>query len=80
MHFNLESKTGEIIDKQWCPLIDHCGLIHERVREHWPLLHNILEERQSEEVFKNLKLGDGRLFDQPAYYPYSIKAVEVKEL
>lgn len=81
-HFkiSLESKKGETIDKQWWPLVDHQGLIYERVREHWPLLRDILEERQSEEVFKKLELGDGRLVDQPDYYPYSIKAVEVKEL
>jgi hypothetical protein len=80
-HFkiNLESKTGKIIDKQWWPLVDHFGLITERVREHWPLLRDILEERQSAEVFKKLELGDGQLIDQPDYYPYLVKAVEVKE-
>lgn len=81
-HFKirLEDKQGEQIGEQWWPLVDRHGLIAERVREHWPLLRDILEERQPEEAFKNLKLAGGRLVDQPDYYPYSIKAMEVKAL
>ncbi len=81
-HFkiNLESKKGEVLGQRWWPLIDYSGLIRERVREHWLLFRDILEERQSEEVFKNLKLGNGQLVDQPDYYPYLIKAVEDNDL
>ena len=77
-HFeiNIETKKGEVIGNEWWPLVDYNGLIRERLREHWPLLREILEERETPEAFKKLNLPGGRLVERPDYYPYPIKKID----
>lgn len=76
-HFeiHIENPAGQVLDKEWWPLIDYHGFNHERLREQWPLLQAILEGHESLDTFKTLPLPPGQLVEKPAYYPYPLKKV-----
>ena len=76
-HFeiNIETRSGKVIDKEKWPMVDYRSLIREHLREHWPLLQAILEDRKPIKTFQQLKLPVGRVLKKPTYYPYPIKKV-----
>ena len=44
-HFeiHIENPAGQVVDKEWWPLVDYRGLNRERLREHWLLCKAILD-------------------------------------
>ncbi|MBS0351236.1 MAG: hypothetical protein JSR33_08645, partial [Proteobacteria bacterium] len=75
-HFeiHIENPIGQVVDKEWWPLVDYRGLNRERLREHWPLCQAILDGEKPIQNLKELKLPSGKPVEKPDYYP-SIKKV-----
>ena len=76
-HFdiNIESKSGRVLGQQNWPLVSQKGLIREHLREHWPLLKDILDGKKTADDIKKLKLPVGSHIEKPSDYPHDIKKV-----
>ena len=76
-HFeiHIENPAGQVIEKEWWPLVDYRGLNRERLREHWPLCQAILDGEKPLQNLKDLNLPPGKPVAKPDYYPYPIKKV-----
>lgn len=70
-HFeiHIENLAGQVIEKEWWPLVDYRGLNRERLREYWPLCQAILEGEKPLHSLKNLNLPPGKPVEKPDYYP-----------
>ncbi len=70
-HFeiHIENPAGQVIEKEWWPLVDYRGLNRERLREYWPLCQAILDGEKPLQSLKDLKLPPGRPVEKPDYYP-----------
>lgn len=70
-HFeiHIENPAGQIVDKEWWPLVDYRGLNRERLREHWPLCQAILDGEKPLQHLKELNLPPGKPIEKPDYYP-----------
>lgn len=75
-HFeiHIENQAGQVVDKEWWPLVDYRGLNRERLREYWSLCQAILDGEKPIQSLKELKLPLGRLVEKPDYCP-TIKKV-----
>lgn len=75
-HFeiHIENPAGQIVNKEWWPLVDYHGLNRERLREHWLLCKAILDGEQPLQSLRALNLPSGKLVEKPDYYP-AIKKV-----
>ncbi len=70
-HFeiHIENPAGQVVDKEWWPLVDYRGLNRERLREHWLLCKAILDGEKPLQHIKELNLPPGKPVEKPDYYP-----------